>query len=86
MKRTTESQIKAMVESNTKTVAEIIDKLTAKIHSLEALNTELLEAMELAKNELVFLHAQDQNSKFWTQQAESAMGKINSAINKAKAQ
>lgn len=44
---------------------------------------ELLEALRLAKDDLTFLYAQNQNDKFWSEHAEINFSKINATITKA---
>lgn len=43
---------------------------------------DLLEALKLAKEELTFLFAQDQNTKFWTEESEARISAINAVLKK----
>lgn len=45
---------------------------------------ELLAALKLAKDELTFLYAQEQNEKFFSEDAENKIAAINTAIKSAE--
>lgn len=46
--------------------------------------SDMKEALRDAKEELVFLFAQNQNTKFWTEQSEARLSKINSILQTVK--
>ncbi len=45
-------------------------------------NAELRKALTMAKQDLIFLYAQKQNNKFWTELAELNFAKIGEALSK----
>jgi len=47
-------------------------------------NELLLSALKVAKEELTFIYAQDQNTKFWSESVEKNIAIINNAIKEAE--